>query len=265
MPDLSSLRSQRGQGHGRLRTTIPRSRARSLGHSHRTAKGKLVLKLKRTENFDMTNPAFPTLDGASRSAAEASLEFGRFRVLLRQRQLLADGLPVELGTRAFELLLALLEANGSLVSKEQLLARVWPGTAVADANVKVHVCALRKALGEDRDFIRTEFGLGYRFTAAVRSTVAWSACWRPMRRQQQSTAGLFPQRITRFAIGRAVPRGRRIGNQPVVERRSAPLAAATAGMEQRTHDTPTIRRRRAIRRPFAGHHLCLTLGSLNGR
>jgi hypothetical protein len=106
----------------------------------------------------MTNPAFFKLDGASRSAAEASLEFGRFRVLLRQRQLLADGVPIDLGTRAFELLLALLEANGSLVSKEQLLARAWPDIAVAEANVRVHVRALRKALGEDRDFIRTEFG-----------------------------------------------------------------------------------------------------------
>ena len=102
-----------------------------------------------------------------KSAAQASLEFGRFRVLLRQRQLLADELPVELGTRAFDLLLALLESDGSLVTKEQLLARVWPGIAVAEDNVKVHVSALRKALGEDRDFIRTEFGRGYRFTAAV--------------------------------------------------------------------------------------------------
>jgi DNA-binding response OmpR family regulator len=58
-------------------------------------------------------------------------DFGRFRVLLRQRQLLADGVPIELGTRAFELLLALLEANGSLISKEQLLARVWPRIVVA--------------------------------------------------------------------------------------------------------------------------------------
>jgi DNA-binding response OmpR family regulator len=64
----------------------------------------------------MTNSAFHTFDGANRSAAEASLEFGRFRVLLRQRKLLAHGVPIELGTRAFELLLALLQANGSLVS-----------------------------------------------------------------------------------------------------------------------------------------------------
>ena len=51
------------------------------------------------------------------SKADAALEFGRCRVLLRQRQLLADGVPVELGTRAFDLLLVLLEADGALVSK----------------------------------------------------------------------------------------------------------------------------------------------------
>jgi non-specific serine/threonine protein kinase len=91
----------------------------------------------------------------------------------------------------------LLEANGSLVSKEQLLARVWPGIAVADANVKVHVCALRKALGEDRNFIRTEFGRGYRFIAAVHSTVVWSRCQRPLRWRHESTQQLLPRRTGR--------------------------------------------------------------------
>ena len=148
----------------------------------------------------MTNQAFPTLDDASRSAADASLDFGRFRVRLRQRQLLADGLPIELGTRAFELLLALLEANGSLVSKEQLLARVWPGIAVVDANVKVHVCALRKALGEDRGFIRTEFGRGYRFIAAVHSTVTWSRRQRPPRWRHEATQELLPRRTGRRPV-----------------------------------------------------------------
>jgi hypothetical protein len=69
-------------------------------------------------------------------------------VLLRQRQLLADGAPIELGTRAFELLLALLEANGSIVSKQQLLARIWPGIAVAQDNLKMHVFALRRRLAK---------------------------------------------------------------------------------------------------------------------
>ena len=114
----------------------------------------------------------------------AALEFGRFRVELRRRELLADGAPIELGTRAFELLLVLLEADGSLVTKQELQSRVWPGIVVAEENLKVQISALRRALGKDREFIRTEFGRGYRFTAAVRSTGCWSriattcGCWR---------------------------------------------------------------------------------------
>jgi DNA-binding winged helix-turn-helix (wHTH) protein len=145
----------------------------------------------------MTNSAFPILDGANHSAAQASLEFGRFRVLLRQRLLLADGVPIELRKRAFELLLALLEADGSPVTKEQLLTRVWPGIVVAEDNVKVQVSALRKALGEESDFIRTEVGRGYRFTAAVRATVPRGSYQCLMRRWFRSTQGFFSQQITR--------------------------------------------------------------------
>src|SRR5438105_6075693 len=93
------------------------------------------------------------MDDCSPSSAEAALEFGRFRVLVRRRQLLADGVPVELGTRAFELLLVLLEADGLLVTKDQCLSRVWPGIVVSAENLKVQVFALRKALGADRNII----------------------------------------------------------------------------------------------------------------
>jgi DNA-binding winged helix-turn-helix (wHTH) protein len=97
------------------------------------------------------------------------LEFDRFRVLPRRRQLFADGAPVALGTRAFDLLMVLIEADGRLVTKRELLARVWPTTVVVEANLKVQVAALRKALGPDDAIIRTDFGLGYRFTAEIRS------------------------------------------------------------------------------------------------
>jgi DNA-binding winged helix-turn-helix (wHTH) protein len=142
----------------------------------------------------------PPPRGANRSrpaAADAMLEFGRFRILLHRRQLVADGVPIELGTRAFDLLLVLLEADGSLVTKNELMSRVWPGFVVAEENLKVQISALRKALGEDRDFIRTEFGRGYRFTAAVRSAVAGGACRRPTRRGQWSSQNLVPQCISR--------------------------------------------------------------------
>ena len=115
------------------------------------------------------------------SAADTTLEFGRFRILTRRRQLLADGVPVELGTRAFDLLMVLINADGALVTKDELLALIWPGIFVEEANLKVQVSQLRKALGEDRDFIRTEFGRGYRFTAAISSIAAVPENPRPTR------------------------------------------------------------------------------------
>jgi len=145
-------------------------------------------------------------DRSSPAAADATLEFGRFRVLLRQRQLLADGVPVEMGTRAFDLLLVLLAADGSLVTKDELHSRVWPGIVVAEENLKVHICALRKALGEDRDFIRTEFGRGYRFTAAVRSTLASGACQRPTRRRRLPNQRVVPPMDCSTAAARFIPR-----------------------------------------------------------
>jgi DNA-binding winged helix-turn-helix (wHTH) protein len=100
------------------------------------------------------------------AAVEPIIEFGRFRVFPRRRDLLADGLPVELGARAFALLLVLIEADGSLVTKDELLDRVWPDRIVEENNLTVQILALRKALGADRDVIRTEFGRGYRLLAA---------------------------------------------------------------------------------------------------
>jgi DNA-binding winged helix-turn-helix (wHTH) protein len=119
------------------------------------------------------------------SAADTTLEFGRFRILTRRRQLLADGVPVELGTRAFDLLMVLIDAGGALVTKEELLAIVWPGIFVDASNLKVQVSALRKALGEDRDFIRTEFGRGYRFIAATRPIAEVPENPSPMRRKHR--------------------------------------------------------------------------------
>ena len=121
----------------------------------------------------------PLPEGGNRSrqaTAGADLEFGRFRVLLRRRQLLADGVPVALGTRVFDLLLALLEADGALLTKEQLMSRVWPGVVVSEENVKFQIAALRKVLGAEREMIRTEFGRGYRFTGVLRTNVILELC-----------------------------------------------------------------------------------------
>ncbi|MBV8577545.1 MAG: winged helix-turn-helix domain-containing protein [Acetobacteraceae bacterium] len=118
--------------------------------------------------------------------ADAAVEFGRFRVLLRQRKLLADGVEIKLGTRAFDLFLALLEADGSLVTKNELFNRVWPGVVVSEENLKTQVSALRKALGEDRDIVRTEVGRGYRLIAAIRRTAGSSSHRRATSRRRVS-------------------------------------------------------------------------------
>jgi DNA-binding winged helix-turn-helix (wHTH) protein len=125
---------------------------------------------------------------SSSAKADAALQFGRFRVLLCHRLLLADGAPVELGTRAFDLLLVLLDADGSLVSKKELLSRVWPDVVVSEENLKVQIAALRKALGSERDVIRTEFGRGYRFTGVLHSNAAADGCRRPARAKLRSAS-----------------------------------------------------------------------------
>src|SRR6516164_1660008 len=89
--------------------------------------------------------------------------FGRFEIRRRQSQLWADGKPVELGSRAFDVLLALIEAAGMLVTKSELIERGWPGQAVEEINVQVQIHALRRALGQDRDLIQTVAGRGYGF------------------------------------------------------------------------------------------------------
>src|SRR5271167_3957406 len=139
------------------------------------------------------NPLPQGGNASHRATASADLEFGRFRVQLRRRQLLADGVPVELGTRAFELLLVLLEADGLLITKEELLGRVWPGLVVSEENLKVQVSALRKALGADRDVIRTEFGRGYRFTGLLCTNNVTDASLSPMRPKQRRGRILFSQ------------------------------------------------------------------------
>jgi serine/threonine protein kinase/DNA-binding winged helix-turn-helix (wHTH) protein len=98
-----------------------------------------------------------------------SLAFGRFRVFPRRRQLLADGRPIKLGGRAFDVLMALIEAPGAIVGEEALMARIWPDRVVAAANLHLQISALRAALEADGELIRTVAGRGYQFTGEIRS------------------------------------------------------------------------------------------------
>ena len=98
---------------------------------------------------------------------ETAVAFGRHRLFPGRRQLFAGDQPVELKPRAFEVLLALAEARGALVPREQLSKRVWPNTFVDPHNLDIQISTLRKALGPDRDMIRTDTGRGWRLLATV--------------------------------------------------------------------------------------------------
>jgi DNA-binding winged helix-turn-helix (wHTH) protein len=96
---------------------------------------------------------------------------------LHQRELLADNQPVKLGGRAFDLLLALIEAQGVVVGKRALTGRVWPGRIVEENNLLIQMSVLRRALGADRDLIRTVAGQGYQFTREIRTVSVPAEAW----------------------------------------------------------------------------------------
>jgi DNA-binding winged helix-turn-helix (wHTH) protein len=103
-------------------------------------------------------------------SADTSILFGSFRLLPRQRLLMEGDKPVRLGSRAFDVLIALLERPGELISKEDLMARVWPNTFVGPANLAVHISALRRALNDGREgnrYVVNIPGRGYRFVEPV--------------------------------------------------------------------------------------------------
>jgi predicted ATPase/DNA-binding winged helix-turn-helix (wHTH) protein len=101
------------------------------------------------------------------SAVGDIIEFGRFQLHRRNRTLLADGQKLNLGARAIEVLLALIDAGGKVVTKDELLARVWSGFIVEENNLHVQISILRRALGADADLVGTVPRHGYRFTGHV--------------------------------------------------------------------------------------------------
>lgn len=100
----------------------------------------------------------------------AIYEFRNFRLDAAERRLLRDGAPVTLPSKAFDLLLTLVENRGRLVEKDEIFASVWRDQIVEESNLTVHVSQIRKALGETKRnprFIETVPGYGYRFVGDV--------------------------------------------------------------------------------------------------
>lgn len=99
-------------------------------------------------------------------------QFGSFRLIASERLLLKEHTPVALGGRALDILIALLEQAGEVVSHGELVKRVWQDVIVEETSLRVHIAALRRSLGDGRDgarYIANVPGRGYCFVASVRN------------------------------------------------------------------------------------------------
>ncbi|HWX26309.1 MAG TPA: winged helix-turn-helix domain-containing protein, partial [Steroidobacteraceae bacterium] len=131
---------------------------------------------------------------------ETSFSFGPFRLLPRQHLLLQDDKPVSLGSRAFEILIALVEHAGELLDKDALEARAWPGLTVEESNLRAQITALRRVLaqgGTGESYVTTVPGRGYRFVAPVGRSAGEA-----VQQQVAHRRNNLPGRLTR-PIGRA--------------------------------------------------------------
>jgi predicted ATPase/DNA-binding winged helix-turn-helix (wHTH) protein len=144
----------------------------------------------------MINPGLPSMKGRA-------ISFGPFRLLAEQRLLLEGDKPVRLGNRAFDILAALVERAGEVVGREELMARAWPQTFVEEANLKIQVSALRRALGDGQGgnrYIVTVIGRGYNLVAPVRTDEPSGTLPRPT--APSASVHNLPLTATRM-IGRA--------------------------------------------------------------
>lgn len=101
------------------------------------------------------------------AAIATSFCFSRWQVSVDRRLLVCDGRPVVLSERSFDILVALLMARGTVLTKEDLIRRAWPGRVVEENTVEAHISALRRALGQDKTVIRTLSGRGYQFVGEL--------------------------------------------------------------------------------------------------
>jgi predicted ATPase/DNA-binding winged helix-turn-helix (wHTH) protein len=139
----------------------------------------------------------------AKAVPERAFSFGPFTLHRAQKQLLEGGQPVRLGSRALDILIALVERAGELVSKDELVAFAWPRTIVEESSLRVHVAALRKVLGDGQAgarYILNQPGRGYSFVAPVTRIQEQRDELVPPRADERFAP--LPARLTRM-IGRA--------------------------------------------------------------
>src|SRR5208283_3229309 len=138
-----------------------------------TQRAQTLLDLSRVGPFlenQQTYRREPTNEARLNASGKSAILFGPFCLLPMQRLLLEADQPVRLGSRALDILIALIERHGELVTKKELIGRVWPGATVVEANITVHISALRRLLRDGQAGHRYLVNIpaqGYRFVAPI--------------------------------------------------------------------------------------------------
>lgn len=153
------------------------------------------------------------MDDASPPNHEQIL-FGPFCLSTHERLLLRDGVPVDVGGRALDLLFALLRQPGRVLSKRELIKEVWPDAVVEEGSLRFHMTSLRRLLGEGVDgarYIATQVGVGYAFVAQVTRQ-------RPTPALAPATTVAVDTSGAAHAVGHLPSRPRLIGREADIER-----------------------------------------------
>ena len=121
------------------------------------------------------------------------VSFGPFNLSISSRLLLRDGEPIQIGSRALDILITLISSAGEIVNKREIIERVWSGTIVDEGNLRVHMAGLRKVLGDGRDgarYVANVPGRGYSFVAPIAG--GGVSIKDPLDPQSEQPAGLPP-------------------------------------------------------------------------
>ncbi|WP_065260080.1 ATP-binding protein [Pseudomonas bananamidigenes] len=122
--------------------------------------------------------------------------FGPFCVVPGKRLLTRNGVPVEIGGRALDLLIALLEQPGRVLSKYDLIEKVWPDSVVAEGSLRFHMTGLRRILGDGEEharYIATQVGVGYAFVAPLERQLLEAQPASTQRRRESNVCSLPPR------------------------------------------------------------------------
>src|SRR6201996_7719644 len=126
------------------------------------------------------------------AAVHRKLKFGPFELSIGERALRRHGVVLPLGDRAFDILMYLAERPGEVIAKQELIDHVWPDVTVEEGNLRVHVAAIRKALGDGQfgnRYIANIKGRGYSFVGSVVSfTDSTESASDPSRREGRPPA-----------------------------------------------------------------------------